>query len=187
MSNIQAALNDYVEGVTRLVDECTPTADLVAAIEPLKRKLIACEGIVPKSCFDGLDDVPYTRNLLHADPEGRFTVMAVVWGAGRSTPAHDHETWGVVGVHDGAIDVTDYCSPCREDGHLDKKGNRTLTTGDVCCIVPPRTENIHKMHNSSAAPVVTIHTYGDPAKRCRIYDPASGNATDRELRFHHVL
>ena len=187
MTSPQEALSEYVTAVTRLVDSCMPTSELVEAIKPLKSRLVTHEGLVPDVCHDALADVPYTRNLLHADPEGRFTVMAVVWGAGRSTPVHDHETWGVVGGYCGTLDVTDFCAPCDRDGHLEKLGEGTLAAGEVCCIVPPRTENIHQMANRADRPAVSIHTYGDPAKRCRIYDPASGKTADRELGFHNVL
>lgn len=187
MPSPQEALTEYVTAVTRLVDSCMPTPDLVAAIKPLKERLVGQEGLVPEVCHEGLGDVAYTRNLLHADPQGRFTVMAVVWGANRQTPVHDHETWGVVGGYCGALDVTDFSAPCAQDGHLEKVGEEVLGEGEVCCIVPPRTENIHQMSNRAARPAVSIHTYGDPAKRCRVYDPSSGKANDRDLSFHTVL
>lgn len=32
----------------------------------------------------------YARRLLYADPAGRYSVVVMTWGAGQSTPIHDH-------------------------------------------------------------------------------------------------
>ncbi len=181
------SLDDYVTEVTRLVSEASDVGSLVEAIRPLKARLLESADLLPESFREGLDEVPYTRNLLHADPEGRFVVMALVWREGAETPVHDHHTWGVVGCYDREMEVVNFSAPNPEDGHLDPEPKGRLGRGEVVGIVPPRELNIHKMLNHSGGIARTIHTYGDPARICRVYDPETGRATDCRLKFHHQL
>ena len=179
------SLEDYVAELTRLVETTGDVNRLVDQVAPLKHRLLENADLVPETFREGLERVPYTRNLLYADPEGRFTVMAVVWGPGRETPVHDHESWGVVGGYAEAMEVTNF-RPVPGSG-LEPADPVVLKAGDVVRIVPPRELNIHKMANRGTAPSMTIHTYGDPARLCNVYDPKTGRANPCELTFHHVL
>ncbi|MCB9831135.1 MAG: cysteine dioxygenase family protein [Planctomycetes bacterium] len=182
------SLAAYVSEVTRIVDATGgDVTSLVQAIQPLKARLLKTPDLLPARFQEGLEACPYTRNLLHADPKGRFAVVGFVWRAGAETPVHDHQSWGVVGCYGNEMAVVDYSSPCPRDGHLDADREARLQAGQVVCIVPPRERNIHKMLNPSGALSFTIHTYGDAARLCRVYDPRDGRATDCELRFHHQL
>ncbi|HGY90511.1 MAG TPA: hypothetical protein ENK43_05000 [Planctomycetes bacterium] len=180
-------LEDYVAAIEALIDEGKDAQELVREIVPLKQRLLAGWRNVPESFSEGLGDVPYTRNLLHADAEGRFTVMAIVWGGRCSTPVHDHESWGVIGVLREPVAVVNYKGPEEGHGNLEPLPAVTLDPGAVATVVPPRSQNIHKMLNPTDRPAVTIHTYGDPAKLCRVYDPATGRTKQMELQFHHAL
>ncbi|MEZ6194861.1 MAG: cysteine dioxygenase family protein [Planctomycetota bacterium] len=180
-------LDEYVGAVTELMDSGRPLNEIVEAIVPLKRRLLATPGLVPDRFLEGLDQVPYTRNLLHSDPQGRFSVIALAWAPGKQSPIHDHQSWGVVGTYHSEIEVIDYAPPA-EDGSLAESGRCMAHEGDVIAILPPRTHNIHRMSNAAGtAPTYTIHTYGDPATLCRVYDPKDGRSCDRPLRFHHAL
>src|SRR5687768_5536791 len=46
-------------------------------------------------------DTCYARHLIHCDSQGRWCAVAIVLGVGQSTPIHDHNTWGVIGVVSG--------------------------------------------------------------------------------------
>ena len=51
----------------------------------------------------------YARRLMHRDPRGRYTVLAMVWDVGQGTPLHDHAgTWCVECVYRGRIRVLSY-------------------------------------------------------------------------------
>ena len=39
---------------------------------------------------------------MHAEPDGSFSVVGLVWRPGQITPIHDHVTWCVIGVLQGA-------------------------------------------------------------------------------------
>ena len=48
------------------------------------------------------DPARYLSHLLHAEPDGSFSIVAMVWLPGQVTPVHDHVTWCVFGVLQGA-------------------------------------------------------------------------------------
>ena len=52
----------------------------------------------------GGDPGGYQTHLMHAEPDGSFSVVAVVWRPGQVTPIHDHVTWCMAGVLQGAED-----------------------------------------------------------------------------------
>src|SRR5262249_47647979 len=43
----------------------------------------------------------YRQHILHAEEDGRFSIVALVWLPGQSTSVHDHVSWCVVGIHQG--------------------------------------------------------------------------------------
>jgi predicted metal-dependent enzyme (double-stranded beta helix superfamily) len=45
----------------------------------------------------------YARNAIHIEEDDSFSLYALVWSPGQWTPIHDHGTWGVVGVYEGAL------------------------------------------------------------------------------------
>ena len=47
------------------------------------------------------DPAGYRSYLMHSEPDGSFSVVAVVWRPGQVTPIHDHVTWCVAGVLQG--------------------------------------------------------------------------------------
>ena len=40
----------------------------------------------------------YARHLLHGDLQGRFSILAIVWDHGQSSPIHGHHCWCAVGI-----------------------------------------------------------------------------------------
>ena len=43
----------------------------------------------------------YQSHLLHTEPDGSFSIVALVWRPAQMTPIHDHVTWCVYGVIQG--------------------------------------------------------------------------------------
>src|SRR5688572_23601887 len=41
----------------------------------------------------------YRQHILHVEPDGSFSIVALVWLPGQATPIHDHVCWCVVDVH----------------------------------------------------------------------------------------
>jgi len=100
----------------------------------------------------------YARHILHADPAGRFTILAIVWGAGQFSQPHAHHTWCAYGVYENSLEETLFawdaatatahpvCARRRDPGY--------------CCHAGAGLEQIHKLGNPGARPAISIHVYG---------------------------
>jgi 3-mercaptopropionate dioxygenase len=117
------------------------------------------------------DPATYRCHLLHAEPDGTFSVTALVWRPGQATPIHDHVTWCVFGVIQGAEHEERYT--LRGDGWLEQTGTAVNVTGDVAGLAPPG--DIHRVRNAGTQTAISVHVYGTDISRLdssvrRIYD-----------------
>jgi predicted metal-dependent enzyme (double-stranded beta helix superfamily) len=114
----------------------------------------------------------YQTHLLHAEPDGAFSVVAVVWRPGQVTPIHDHVTWCVAGVLQGAEDEELFT--LADGGGAVRPAGRNLTgAGSVTGFAPPG--DIHRVHNPGPGMTVSLHVYGADISRLgssvrRVYD-----------------
>jgi predicted metal-dependent enzyme (double-stranded beta helix superfamily) len=126
----------------------------------------------------------YARRLLHRDPEDRYTMLAMVWGAGQATPLHDHAgIWCVECVYRGKIEVTSYSvrGGDPEEGVVlfEKAKVVTAGVGDAGALIPPF--EYHTIANVTDQPSVTIHVYGAEMTHCHVFSPVEGGFR-REFR-----
>jgi predicted metal-dependent enzyme (double-stranded beta helix superfamily) len=170
--SLQSFIRD-MEDITR--DENSP-ATIVAAAKPLLVKLVQRPDCVePK--FKKRGATEYGRYMLHRAP--RFNVTAVVWGPGDGAKAHNHDTWGLVGVVENEIQETRFRrlddGSKAEYARLEIKDVLKNSAGMVSCLVPPD-DDIHEMNNVSDRNTVEIHVYGkDLAEMPRLrFDIATG-------------
>jgi predicted metal-dependent enzyme (double-stranded beta helix superfamily) len=119
----------------------------------------------------------YRQHLLHAEPDGSFSLVALVWLPGQRTPVHDHVSWCVTGVHQGEEHERRYrLLPAEEAGgtaRLVATEDVVNRTGEVCGFAPPG--DIHRVWNGCGDKAVSIHVYGADISRLgtsvrRVYD-----------------
>ena len=108
----------------------------------------------------GRDD-PRSR-LLHVEPDGAFSIQAIVWPAGRITQVHDHVSWCVFGVIQGALDEELFTLADGGD-HLVRAGRTVNTTGAVTGFAPPG--DLHRVANPGDTAAISIHVYGTDRSR----------------------
>jgi 3-mercaptopropionate dioxygenase len=99
----------------------------------------------------------YVCHTLHTEPDGSFSVCALVWRPGQMTPIHDHVTWCVVGVLQG----TEYeeLFALRAGGTaVEQVGSRVSVRGDVSGFAPPG--DIHRVRNLGDGVAISMHVYG---------------------------
>jgi 3-mercaptopropionate dioxygenase len=101
------------------------------------------------------DPAGYRAHLLHVAPDGAFSLLAMVWLPGQSTPIHDHLSWCVVGVHTGEEFETRYEL---RDGRLAVTGTSVAGPGTVTGLLPPG--DIHRVTNSGDDLAISLHVYG---------------------------
>jgi predicted metal-dependent enzyme (double-stranded beta helix superfamily) len=146
--------------VTAFADLLASTRDERAILESggaLLGRLIARDDWLPE-IFTRPSPERYQQYLLHCDSRERFSVVSFVWGPGQSTPIHDHQVWGLVGVLRGLEKVEKFDrSPT---GALVAAGTDYLHEGQVEAL-SPRIGDIHRVSNGrDDVPSVSIHVYG---------------------------
>jgi predicted metal-dependent enzyme (double-stranded beta helix superfamily) len=99
----------------------------------------------------------YVCHVLHAEPDGSFSVCALVWRPGQVTPIHDHVTWCVFGVLQGTEYEELYA--LRAGGAcLAEAGRSVSAAGQVSGFAPPG--DIHRVRNCGDDVAISLHVYG---------------------------
>ncbi|MGW7051408.1 cysteine dioxygenase [Streptomyces sp. NPDC054887] len=112
------------------------------------------------------DPERYRQHLLHAEPDGGFSVVALVWLPGQRTPVHDHVAWCTTGVHAGAERERRYRLVPSRDGapaRLVPTGDVAGPRGTVSGFAPPG--DIHEVWNAGADVAISLHVYGADLSR----------------------
>jgi predicted metal-dependent enzyme (double-stranded beta helix superfamily) len=149
-------LTDLVAGVRTAIDQHADwngTAHLVA--EQLRRHL-PTPGVLTAEQRLGSPD-RYRSHTLHVEPDGSFSIIALVWRPGQVTRIHDHVTWCVFGVIQGVEHEDLYDADLRLIGQSDNH------VGDVSGFAPPG--DIHRVNNTSDGTAISIHIYGTDVTR----------------------
>ena len=108
----------------------------------------------------------YTRQVLHADPKGRFTVVAIIWPARQFSPVHSHYTWCAYRVLSGVLTETHYAWDAAA-GHAYPFNSIARISGQSAC-GHAGLEMIHRLGNAAhddAEPAVSLHVYGIDSER----------------------
>jgi len=144
----------YIEAVDRVVDGCCES--MAKEVATALKELIAQPDWLPEECCQTSDDC-YKRHLLYADPEGRYTVLALAWLPDQASPVHGHTAWCAMGVYSGNPSVVAF--QCNDAGEPVQTGLYQCCPGQVDSLEPGAT-NPHRVFNGSKDVVITIHTYG---------------------------
>ncbi len=99
----------------------------------------------------------YVCHTLHTEPDGSFSVCALVWRPGQMTPIHDHVTWCVAGVVQGA-EYEELFALRDGETALEVVGRRVSQPGDVGGFAPPGA--IHRVRNHGRDIAISLHVYG---------------------------
>jgi predicted metal-dependent enzyme (double-stranded beta helix superfamily) len=149
-------LTRLVAGVRAAVDTragWSETAQLVAG--QLRRHLPTPDVLTPEQRLGSPDG--YRSHTLHVEPDGSFSIVALVWRPGQLTRIHDHMTWCVFGVIQGVEHEELF------DADLDVIGRSDNHVGDVDGFAPPG--DIHRVHNTGDTTAISIHIYGTDVTR----------------------
>ncbi|MBI5706733.1 MAG: cysteine dioxygenase family protein [Armatimonadetes bacterium] len=126
-----------------------------------------------------LEPVPgrYARRLVHKDPDGAYTVLAMVWGEGQGTPLHDHAgKWCCEIVYQGRIKVVQYDLTTDIEAPVltfDQQGTIYAGVGEAGALIPPF--EYHSIENATEnGAAVTIHVYAGELTWCHTFHPVDG-------------
>ncbi|MFG3198393.1 cysteine dioxygenase [Streptomyces sp. NPDC048208] len=122
-------------------------------------------GLLTEAQCQGSPD-RYHQHLLHAEPDGSFSLVALVWLPGQSTSVHDHVSWCVAGVHQGQEHERRYrlltVSPIPRLVAIQDVVNQV---GDISAFAPPG--DIHRVQNAGSGRAVSLHVYGADISRLK--------------------
>jgi 3-mercaptopropionate dioxygenase len=146
-------LVDSVRTVVNAQAGWSDTALLVA--DQLRGHLPTPDVLTAAQRLGSPDD--YCGHNLYVEPDGSFSIVALVWRPGQLTRIHDHMTWCVFGVIQGVEHEELF------DADLNLVGRNENHVGDVSGFAPPG--DIHRVHNTAEETAISIHVYGTDVTR----------------------
>ena len=154
------ALADFIEDLDRITRAESSQAKIVAAAKPLLAELVLNPNCIEPR-FKQHGGKIYGRYMLHRAP--LFNISSVVWGPGDNAKAHNHDTWGLVGVLENELQETRFVrlDDGSKEGHaeLEVKGVNRNQAGMVSTLLAPEND-IHEMLNVTKKNTVEVHVYG---------------------------
>ena len=153
-------LQDFIEDLDRITRAEASQEKIVSAAQPLLAKLVQNPDCIEPQ-FRKRGATAYGRYMLHRAP--LFNISSVVWGPGDNAKAHNHDTWGMVGVVENEIQETRFRrkDDRSQTGSADLEVTAVLKNkaGMVSCLISPQ-DDIHEMNNVTDRDTVEIHVYG---------------------------
>jgi predicted metal-dependent enzyme (double-stranded beta helix superfamily) len=120
------------------------------------------------------DPAGYQSHLLHAEPDGSFSIAAMVWRPGQATMIHDHVAWCVTGVLQG-LEYEEIFALTGDGRALERVACNVNPAGTVSGFAPPG--DIHRVRNTgdgtAISTAISMHVYGADISRL-------GNSIRRE-------
>jgi len=127
------------------------------AIAPAMRALLDADSPIPAEAYQPLDGTA-VGNLLYADPDGRFHVLAVVFPEGTSSGVHHHGCWGVIGYLQGSDEETRYRALADQgsSAQLEEATRHVWSRGDITFLLPPE-DGWHRVRSAGPGDGVSVH------------------------------
>lgn len=154
MTRSSYGFDAFVADVRGILSEETSPKAIVTAVEPALARLLASPEAISEDFVKRPDGVHDTGYMLLREED--FNIVSVVWAPGESIPAHNHNTWGVVGVLRNMVEETRYVE--QADGSIRQEQVTRHVAGDTSPLLPG--DEIHAMHNPTDVDTVEIHVYG---------------------------
>lgn len=174
---VRTPLTDLVTRIRAVVARGLPDGQTAVEVANYLRPTLTIAGLLSEEQRQGSEE-GYTQHVLHVEPGGAFSVVALVWLPGQATPIHDHVSWCAVGVYEGQETETLYRIAGRKGRRqLVVTGSTVNKRGSVSGIAPPG--DIHHVSNSGTSTAISLHVYGADIGRLgssiqRCYDDAPG-------------
>lgn len=157
MTTVESArLTDLTESIRECVRRGESQARTAELVEGALRPFLSEPGLLRDDQRQG-DPSRYVQHVLHVEPDGGFSIVALVWLPGQETPVHDHVAWCVTGVYEGTETEQRY-ELRGGDSYLAPVDEVTNEEGSVCGFAPPG--DIHLVRNSGTTKAISIHVYG---------------------------
>ena len=156
---VHAAVARFAEELAAIVESRPEGERSPGAAECLKELLATPDLLAPEhraGC-----DTDYCRHVLYADPQGRFTLLALVWQPGQQSSVHGHTAWCAMGVLEGRPQIECFDVTIDEDGqpHGTPRNSFECSPGEVCAL-QAGLDDVHRVGNRTDSTVISLHVYG---------------------------
>ena len=164
-------LDELVAALRREVRQARDWAATAAGVADTLQQHLPAPTVLTAAEREGSPDRAVGHRL-HVEPDGSFSLIAIVWRPEQWTSVHDHVTWCVfAGVRGETVEELFELDGTSEA--LMPAGRLGCPAGTVRCEVPPG--DIHRLGNPHAEPAITLHVYGTDVTRLgssarRMYD-----------------
>ena len=118
-------------------------------------------GLLPAHLLRG-DPARYQSHLLHAEPDGSFSIAVMVWRPGQETVIHDHVAWCVTAVLQGR-EYEEIFALAGGGGAFTLAARNANPPGSVSGFAPPG--DIHRVRNIGECVAISMHVYGADISR----------------------
>jgi predicted metal-dependent enzyme (double-stranded beta helix superfamily) len=164
-------LDELVAAVHAAVARNAGWRDTASHVADALRGHLPSPGLLPADQLAG-ERGTSRGHRLHVEPDGSFSMVAIVWQPGALTRIHDHVTWCVFGILAG-MEYEDLYTLSDDGTALIEAGSNLNMTGEVTGFAPPG--DIHRVRNISDSTAVSLHIYGTDLNRIgssarRFYD-----------------
>lgn len=185
MIEASTCLKELVDAVDEAVSRPRPGVRVVEDVASVLQGFLGRDDLLDDELMQPRPG-RYVRNLLYRDPAKRFAILGLVWASKQGTPIHDHDSWGIVGVHRGSVmeQRFDLVPQDADRSTLLKAGKSEGGVGATLAVDPPAT-NLHYVQNLLDDTSVTIHIYGSEMTHCHVYG-TDGTITRKEMVYDLV-
>jgi predicted metal-dependent enzyme (double-stranded beta helix superfamily) len=157
-----APLARTVGGIGMLAAEVSAACSYPSLIQAERIKAALRRAVVTPGLLGAEQRAPkvdcYARHVIYADPSGRFTILAIVWGTGQFSVPHAHHTWCAYGVYENTLDETIFnWDEATSTAHPLRTHEREP---GYACFAGPGLDQIHRLGNAGTTPAISIHVYG---------------------------
>lgn len=150
-------LKSFIKDLDVIVKQGGSEETLTQSVAERMEELLKHKDILPSNLMQPNPD-HYVMYPVYVAPDKSFSIASAVWGINQSTPPHDHGTWGVIGIVQGAEHEIRY-TPDNGSNKLIREGDHLLREGEVvvCCTTD---QDLHEVSCASSVPCVGLHIYG---------------------------
>ncbi|HWE90543.1 MAG TPA: cysteine dioxygenase family protein [Pseudonocardiaceae bacterium] len=147
----------FVDNLTLLSEGTPDPARLAVRVGSLLESVLGVEHVLEAAEREP-DPNRYRQHILHVDPAGRFSVVALVWLPGQATPIHDHLAWCVAGILTGREREHRFDRMPGRRPALRASATVCNEVGDVSVLTAG--PDIHQVSCAGGGRTISLHVYG---------------------------
>lgn len=165
-------IRDFIDTVDDVASETEEISTLLDELSDPFHELLMTDDWLPEKYRHLADDDMEDTGEMSDDiaqwllyrRDSELALFSLVVPPGHRTPVHDHLSWGLIGIYQGAQNEkfyrqVDANSAIDQHAELKLKREQEQTRGDYYKLIPPE-DDIHSVKTISDKPSVSIHLLG---------------------------